>query len=100
MKLSRGQVQHIAQLARLSLIEAEVEKFATQLSEILEYVGQLEKVPTDGVEPTSQATGLVNVMREDRAEESAAEEREGSVGAFPESEGGVLKVHGVFDSES
>ena len=96
MKLTHDQVKHIAKLARLSLTEAEVEKFTTQLSKILEYVEQLEKVPTDGVEPTSQVTGLVNVMRGDKVEECGSEEKGESVGAFPDSEGAMLKVHGVF----
>ena len=46
-------VLHIARLARLKLSEEEVERFSRQLGSILEYVEQLEKAPTDGVDPTS-----------------------------------------------
>lgn len=67
MKLTKDQVRHVAKLARLGLTPQEVEKFQTQLSGILDYVEQLNEVNTDGVEPTAQVTGLVNVMREDRA---------------------------------
>lgn len=56
----------MAKLARLGLTSEEIAKFQTQLSSILDYVGQLNEVDTDGVEPTAQVTGLVNVMREDR----------------------------------
>ncbi len=65
MKISKDQVKHVAKLARLSLDEAEVEVFAQQLSGVFEYMECLNKVDTDGVEPTSQVTGLTNVLRED-----------------------------------
>jgi aspartyl-tRNA(Asn)/glutamyl-tRNA(Gln) amidotransferase subunit C len=67
VKLSKQQVEHVAKLARLGLTPKEVEKFQTQLSNILDYVEQLNEVDTDAVEPTAQVTGLQNVMREDRA---------------------------------
>lgn len=42
-----------------------MDKFSTQLSAIFEYVDLLNEVDTEGVEPTSQVTGLENVTRED-----------------------------------
>lgn len=65
MKLTRDQVLHVAALARLGLKEEEIAKFQMQLSGILEYVGMLNEVNTDGIELTSQVTGLENIMRED-----------------------------------
>lgn len=65
MSLSHDQVRHIAQLARLNLTDEEIDKFSGQLSNIFEYVEQLNEVDTEGVEPTSQVTGLENVTRED-----------------------------------
>ncbi len=59
------QVKHIAKLARLGLLDADVEKFARQLSSIMEYVEKLNEVDVKDVAPTSQVTGLENVMRED-----------------------------------
>jgi aspartyl-tRNA(Asn)/glutamyl-tRNA(Gln) amidotransferase subunit C len=59
------QVKHIAKLARLGLKEDDVEKFAKQLSSIMEYVEKLNEVDVKDVQPTSQVTGLENVMRED-----------------------------------
>jgi aspartyl-tRNA(Asn)/glutamyl-tRNA(Gln) amidotransferase subunit C len=63
--LSIEQVKHIAKLARLGITDAEADKFAKQLSNILGYVDLLNEVNVDGVELTSQVTGLQNVMRED-----------------------------------
>ena len=52
-------------LARLDLSDEEVESFRKELSDILRYVEQLSDVDVSGLEPTTQVTGLKNVMRED-----------------------------------
>ncbi len=64
-KLSRDDVLKLAQLSRLKLSDEEIERFRGELSSILEYVEQLNQVDTSGLEPTSQVTGLKNVMRAD-----------------------------------
>lgn len=72
--LNTEQVQHIAKLARLGLGKEEGEKFAKQLSDILAYIDMLNEVKVDGVEPTSQVTGLENVKREDKVERFTVKE--------------------------
>ena len=62
------QVKHIAKLARLGLEEQDVEKFSRQLSSIMDYMEKLSEVKVSDVQPTSQVTGLQNVLREDREE--------------------------------
>jgi aspartyl-tRNA(Asn)/glutamyl-tRNA(Gln) amidotransferase subunit C len=64
-KLSRDDVLKLARLSRLKLSDEEIERFRGELSSILEYVEKLDEVDTSGLEPTSQVTGLVNVMRKD-----------------------------------
>lgn len=64
-KLTREDVLKLAQLARLELTDAEVEEFADELSEILQYVEQLGSVDVTGLKPTQQTTGLTNVTRDD-----------------------------------
>lgn len=56
----------MAQLARLTLTDGEVEEFQGELSEILQYVEQLQQVDISGLKPTNQVTGLTNVMRDDK----------------------------------
>lgn len=63
--LTRDDVLKLARLARLAITDEEVENYRTQLSEILKYVEKLQKVDVSGLQPTSQVTGLKNVMRED-----------------------------------
>ncbi|MDO8668678.1 MAG: Asp-tRNA(Asn)/Glu-tRNA(Gln) amidotransferase subunit GatC [Candidatus Buchananbacteria bacterium] len=70
MKLSKSEIEHIAKLARLNLSEDEAKLYSQQLSDILDYVEKLQAVDTSGVEETSQVTGLTNIMREDKIEES------------------------------
>ncbi len=69
MELTKEQVQHIADLARLKLSPEEVEKFSHELTDILNWVEMLGEVDTDGVKETSQVTGLQNVLRADKVEE-------------------------------
>ena len=56
----------MAKLSRLKLTDEEIEKFQIELSEILDYVAQLDKTDTKGLKPTYQVTGLKNVMRKDK----------------------------------
>lgn len=58
-------VQRVARLARLQLEGQALAQMAAQLDEILEYMQQLQAVPTDQVEPTSHVVPLANVLRKD-----------------------------------
>ncbi len=72
MSLTPVQVRHIAKLARLTIRDDEVEKFAKELSAILDYIEKLKEVNTTGVEPMSQITGLKNTTRSDTIVERPA----------------------------
>lgn len=65
MKISRGEIEHIASLARLYLSEEEKDLFGSQLSRILDYMEKLNELDTRDVEPTSHVLPLFNVMRDD-----------------------------------
>jgi aspartyl-tRNA(Asn)/glutamyl-tRNA(Gln) amidotransferase subunit C len=64
-KISAADIRKLAHLSRLKLSENEVTKFQTELSAILEYVEILKEVEVSGLGPTSQVTGLQDVVRED-----------------------------------
>ncbi len=64
-KLTRDDVLKLAQLARLQLTEDEIEEYSKELSDILQYVEQLQAVDIDTLQPTNQVTGLTNVTRPD-----------------------------------
>ena len=67
-------VKKVAKLANLDINPSDEKKFESQLNEILGYVDQLSKVDTTGVEITSQVTGLENITREDRSQNSLSQE--------------------------
>lgn len=70
--LTRDDVLKLARLARLTITDEEIEKYRKELSEILGYVEQLSKVDVTGLQPTTQVTGLKNVMREDEVSDYGA----------------------------
>lgn len=65
MQLSIEEVRKIARLARLELSDAELEKYAGQLTNILTYVEVLKELDLSRVKETSQVTGLSSVFRPD-----------------------------------
>ena len=65
MKITKDQVLYVADLARLDLDDASIDKFAGQIGTILDYIDKLNEVDTDGVRPTSHAISLTNAFRED-----------------------------------
>ena len=64
--LSRDDILKLAALARLDLTDDEVAEYAEELTAILHYVEQLQGVDVEGLQPTQQVTGLVNVTRDDQ----------------------------------
>jgi aspartyl-tRNA(Asn)/glutamyl-tRNA(Gln) amidotransferase subunit C len=64
-QLTRDDVLKLARLARIYISDEEVDKFTLEFNGILKYVEQLQAVDVDGLAPTSQVTGLTNVMRQD-----------------------------------
>ena len=64
-KISLKDVEHVARLARLELSDADKERMRRELDGILSYIDKLRALDTEGVEPTSHAVPMTNVMRED-----------------------------------
>lgn len=90
MALTRGQVEHVARLARLALSEAEKETYTEQLSRILEHVESMNRLDTSNVPPTYHAVALQNVLRGDKPHQSL--DREKILGQAPDQEAGCFKV--------
>ena len=65
MKISKEEVLHVAQLARLEIDPSAMAKMADQVGTILGYINSLNQVDTEGVPPTSHAIDLTNAFRED-----------------------------------
>ena len=63
--ISRAELAHLADLARIDLSDAELDHLAPQLSVILESIASITGVAGDDVPPTSHALPLTNVVRDD-----------------------------------
>ena len=65
MSLTHAEVQHIAELAKLQLTEAEETLYQEQLSDILDYMQRLKTLDTEAIPPTATVLPLRSVMRDD-----------------------------------
>lgn len=72
MKISRADVERVAELAYLDLSESELESYRKQIDEILEYIGKLDQLDTSQVEPMAQVVAEKQeadaTLRDDRVE--------------------------------
>jgi aspartyl-tRNA(Asn)/glutamyl-tRNA(Gln) amidotransferase subunit C len=94
-KLSLEEVEHIGELARLGLSDAEKEMFREQLSAILEYADKLSRLDTAGVPPTASALPLKNVMRRDEVRPCLATEE--ALTNAPDADADQFRVRAVLE---
>jgi aspartyl-tRNA(Asn)/glutamyl-tRNA(Gln) amidotransferase subunit C len=73
-KITPADLKHIAKLARIDLTESEEATFLPQLESVIEYFDVLNKVNTDGIEPTFRVNDQSNVFRQDEIKESLSVE--------------------------
>jgi aspartyl-tRNA(Asn)/glutamyl-tRNA(Gln) amidotransferase subunit C len=90
MAITRDDVLHVAELARLELTEDELERLGAQLNAILEAVGKVSELDLADVPPTSHPLDLANVWAEDEPRPSL--ELEEALANAPEREGGFFRV--------
>ena len=64
-RITRDDVAHVADLARLSLTDEELDLFTVQLAAVLDHAEDVEALDTEGVPPTAHPLPLVNVLRDD-----------------------------------
>lgn len=95
MDLSRAEVEHIAELARLALTDAELALYQEQLSAILDYMQQLQQLDTDAIAPTAAVLPLRSVMRPDVAR--PAYPRDELLANAPDAQDGCFGVPPVLD---
>jgi len=93
--ISREDVLHVADLARLHLSDEEMDRMQTQLSNILEAIETLRDVDTSHVGPTASVIRLENVMREDEPRPPMA--REAALANAPLRDDPFLRVPTVLE---
>ncbi|MBW1728740.1 MAG: Asp-tRNA(Asn)/Glu-tRNA(Gln) amidotransferase subunit GatC [Deltaproteobacteria bacterium] len=96
MKITKEEVLHVANLARLDVDKVLIDKFAAQIGTILEYVDTLNRVDTKEVTPTSHAIFLTNAFRDD--DERQSFDSDSVLSNAPEKEDGNFIVPKVINS--
>jgi aspartyl-tRNA(Asn)/glutamyl-tRNA(Gln) amidotransferase subunit C len=94
MELSREEMEKISRLARIELDDTEIEKYRHEMSDVLNYVAQLNEVDTEGVSPIAHVTGMVNELRDDVVMPDADPKR--FIDAAPEKTDDKIKVKKVL----
>ncbi len=97
MGIEREAVDHVARLARLDLSEDERERMQDELTTILAHVERIQALELDGIEPTSHAVPLANVLREDEARPSLPQEV--ALANAPEAEDDRFKVPRIVEDQ-
>ncbi len=95
MSVTPDQVTWVAHLARLDLAEADRDRTARQLSAVLDYFGQLNRVDTAGVEPLSHPLKVHNVFRPDEPRPSLTADE--ALANAPDRRGDYFGVPAVLD---
>jgi aspartyl-tRNA(Asn)/glutamyl-tRNA(Gln) amidotransferase subunit C len=90
MAITREDVLHVAELARLALTDEEIERLGEQLNAILEAVGKVSELDLAEVPPTSHPLDLVNVWAEDEPRPSLPPEE--ALANAPDREDGFFRV--------
>src|SRR3954449_10866369 len=95
--ISRDDVAHIANLARLSLTDDELDLFTTQLGAVLEHAADVEALDVGDVEPTSHPYPLRNVLRRDEVQPGV--DRDEVLVQAPAAESGRFRVPPILGEE-
>jgi aspartyl-tRNA(Asn)/glutamyl-tRNA(Gln) amidotransferase subunit C len=95
--LSRGDVEHVAHLARLGLTVEELSLLEGQLNHIVEQYTKLAELDTDAIAPTAQTIELENILREDVVTPSLTAEE--ALRNAPEAAGGYIVSPPILSGE-
>ena len=90
MSISKEDVKHIAKLSRLEFSDNQLEKFTTDLSNIVDFANTLSEVNIEGVEPTAYILDIKNVFRKD--ENVKSYDRQEILKNAPDAEAGCVSV--------
>lgn len=98
MALSRDDVARLAALARIEMTDAELDRLAPQLDDILDAVASVTKVAGDDVAPMSHALPLTNVFRSDEVTPSLTSAQ--ALAGAPDVEDGRFRVPRILGEDA
>ncbi len=95
MSVSKEDIIHIAKLARLEISDSELEKYTTDLDNIVDYANTLSSIDVSNVKPTNHILDIKNVFRKDEVKPSY--DREEILKNAPTKAGGCVSVPKVIE---
>lgn len=95
MEISKEEIVHIANLASLNLSEKEIEGYAKDLTEILDFANMINSVNTDSVSETIAANENYNAFRKDEVVQSL--DRELLLKNAPSQDEGMFRIPKVIN---
>jgi aspartyl-tRNA(Asn)/glutamyl-tRNA(Gln) amidotransferase subunit C len=95
MSVPHLDVRYVADLVRLRLTDEEIAEFQPQLDHVLSYIGQLNEVDVEGIEPTAHASAVYNVFRADEPRDCFTQDE--AVANAPHSGSGLFIVPKVVE---
>ena len=95
MQMTDETIDYVGILATHELSPEEKEQAKKDMTNMLEYVGKLNELDTEGVEPMSHTFSVNNVFREDVV--TNGDDRENMLANAPEKKDGAYKVPRTFD---
>ena len=99
-KLTKKDVEHVARLSNLKLTPQETEKYLKQLSEVINYVEELNEVDTSQTEPTSQTTGLEDRLRLDEVKAERTLTKDEALSGTDKTHNGYFVVPAILEERS
>lgn len=98
-KITSAVVVKVAKLAGLPLTKQQIEELTNQVGVTIQYVSQLQSLPTGNATETSQVTGLENVFREDVIDNKRTFTQEQALANAKRTHNGFFVVDAVFNEE-
>lgn len=95
MALSKEEIIHIAKLASLNLSDVEVERYAKDMTEILDFANMINSVNTDEIKETIAANENYNVFRKDEVIDSL--DRDVLLQNAPSKDDGMFRIPKVIN---
>lgn len=99
MKMQKEVIEHIAKLARIELTQEEKDLYSKQLSDILGYINELQKLDISNVADVGQITGLENQLAKDKIVNCGVSQADLFKNA-PDVKDGYIKVKSVLGRET
>ena len=90
MAVTRADVEHVAELARLGLTDDELDVLVAEMNSILLFFEDIRRIDTEGIEPAFRALRRLDVLREDAVSDSLT--REEALANAPDRAGDSFRV--------